>query len=278
MQIHGGLRSGIVRRTTGMLQPLARLSAWSCLWGAALGVCPAQFLTAPVDGAAQAVQITGQVSLMRDSQPWAIKVGDWVPPRRELFTGPDGFAVFRLQDGSTFELYPNSTATFRANSGNFTDLLDLWIGRVRVHIQKLTGGQPNPNKVSTPTALISVRGTIFDVQVEDNGDITQVAVEEGQVAVQHALLPYTDPKLLNAGDFIRVYKHEPIARARIDRHALVERIIRAFNDPFMRRMPKIGGSGGGVPGSGPTAGPSIPGDTQAPAPPPPPPPPPPPGS
>ena len=57
-------------------------------------------------------------------------------------------------------------------------------GRVKVHIQKL-GGQPNNNRVTTPTAVISVRGTIFDVSVED-GESTLVAVEEGLVEVRHA--------------------------------------------------------------------------------------------
>ena len=94
--------------------------------------------------------------------------------------------IFQVSDGSTFEVYPNSRVVFRANPSNLKDLLDLLLGRVKVHIQKL-GGQPNNNRVTTPTAVISVRGTVFDVTVEDQ-ESTLVAVEEGLVEVRHALL------------------------------------------------------------------------------------------
>ena len=43
-----------------------------------------------------------------------------------------------------------------------------WIGKIKVYIQHLPG-IPNPNNVSTPTALISVRGTVFSVDVQDAG-------------------------------------------------------------------------------------------------------------
>jgi len=231
--------------------------------------------------AAQVVSTTGQVGTFRDGFPWALKVGDSLSPRQEVSSGPDGHAIFALPDGSTFELFANSRATFRASTGGVTDLLDLWIGRVKVHIQKL-GGRPNPNRVTTPTAVISVRGTIFDVTVEEE-DVTLVLVEEGQVAVQHALLPVGDPRLLNAGDYLRVYKNDPLVKNRFDKGAVGQRVFNALMDMFLYRprgiqgpagLPLPGG-GGGIPGGGPS---SLPGDTGGgPVPPPPPPPPPPPG-
>jgi len=230
--------------------------------------------------AAQVVSTTGQVGTFRDGFPWALKVGDSLSPRQEVSSGPDGHAIFALPDGSTFELFANSRATFRASTGGVTDLLDLWIGRVKVHIQKL-GGRPNPNRVTTPTAVISVRGTIFDVTVEEE-DVTLVLVEEGQVAVQHALLPVGDPRLLNAGDYLRVYKNDPLVKNRFDKGAVGQRVFNALMDMFLYRPRGIQGptgsplpGGGGIPGGGPS---SLPGDTGGgPVPPPPPPPPPPPG-
>jgi hypothetical protein len=240
----------------------------------------------PASGAsaAQVVSITGQVGTFKDGFPWALKVGDTVAPRQEVSSGPDGHAIFSLPDGSTFELFANSRATFRASSGGITDLLDLWIGRVKVHIQKI-GGRPNPNRVTTPTAVISVRGTIFDVTVEEE-DVTLVLVEEGQVAVQHALLPYGEARLLNAGDYLRVYKNDPLVKNRLDKGALGQRVFNALMDMFLYRPRGIPGpTGGGAPlpgGGGTTPAPGggtggLPGDTGGgPAPPPPPPPPPPP--
>ena len=118
-------------------------------------------------------------------------------PRQIIITGPDGFAVFQVSDGSTFEVFPNARVVFRENYGSWRDLLDVLLGRVKVHIQKL-GGQPNYNRVRTPTAVISVRGTIFDVAVEDEDDTTLVSVEEGQVGVQHLLKPGPE-RILNPG-------------------------------------------------------------------------------
>jgi len=193
-----------------------------------------------------------------------------------IVTGPDGFAVFQVSDGSTFEVYPNSRVTFRANSSNWKDLLDVWLGRVKVHIEKI-GGQPNHNRIKTPTAVISVRGTTFDVAVEQE-DSTLVSVEEGQVAVQHALLPNKDPKLVNAGESLRIYRDQPLAQASPNHDAVIQQGLRAVAEALYRivyRSPTPSG-GGRLPV--PSGGGQLPGDTESKAPPPPPPPPPPAGA
>jgi len=92
-------------------------------------------------------------------------------------TGPDGHAVLQVSDGSTIEVYPNSKFVFRKNPGNWHDLIDIFLGKVRVHIEHL-GTVPNPNRVITPVAVISVRGTTFDVTVNDDDEATTVEVEE----------------------------------------------------------------------------------------------------
>src|SRR5271165_2613339 len=151
---------------------------------ACIFVLPAQ----AESGAAKVITLNGQVSVLRDDAPWVLNVGDAVQPRQIVITGPDGFAVLQVSDGSTFEVFPNARVVFRENAGSWRDLLDVLLGRVKVHIQKL-GGQPNYNRVRTPTAVISVRGTVFDVAIEDEDDTTLVSVEEGQVGVQHLLRP-----------------------------------------------------------------------------------------
>lgn len=237
-------------------------------------VCLAQFPTSDSgDYAAKVVSITGSVSVLKDSQPWALGTGDSVQVRQIIISGPDGHALFQVSDGSTFEVFPNSHVTFRKNPPNWRDLIDVLVGRVKIHIQKW-GDQPNPNRIYTPTAVISVRGTTFDVSVSDDDESTIVEVEEGQVAVQHALLPRGGPKVLNAGESITVYRNQPLEAHAIDKGTLVQHVLRALVDAVQTTVtntPRTGGSGGG----GSTGG-GTPGDTQRPDPPPPPPPPPPP--
>ncbi len=253
-----------------LLPWLAAAFVAAAAWGQAI---PLQ------DGnAARVVSATGQVSVLRDAYPWALQVNDVVRPQQVIVTGPDGMTVLALSDGSTFEVFPNSRVSFRNNPGNWRDLLDLWIGRVKVHIQTW-GGQPNPNRVFTPTAVISVRGTVFDVVVEDEDETTLVSVEEGQVAVRHRLFAGGVLKVLNAGDFLRVFKSQPLSDRSLNRGAVVERGVRAMLDAFysvLLRNPRTslpGGLPGGLPGASipGVGGPTLPGDTGATPPPPPPP-------
>ncbi len=243
------------------------------LVAALAGVCAAEVPWAGAPGAAKVVVVTGQVSVLRDSVPWALNVGSWVQPQQMVISGADGFAVFEVSDGSTFEVYPNSRVTFRSTPGNWKDLIDLWLGRIKVHIQK-PGGLPNHNRVHTPTAVISVRGTTFHVSLEDEDDTTLVLVEEGQVAVQHRLLPRGDPKLVNSGEYLRVYKNEPLANKLIDKGSAVKYAFRSLRDALYTLVYRTPRTGGGIPGAGTgTAGGSapLPGDVDTGTPPPPPP-------
>jgi hypothetical protein len=245
------------------------------VWTAVAGVCAAQtFFSIDEKTVAKVESLSGQVSIIKDSYPWALNAGDSVRPGQQIITGSDGYAVFRVSDGSTFEVFANSRATFRANPGSWLDMIDLWIGRIRVHIQKW-GGQPNPNRIHTPTAVISVRGTTFDVSVDED-DTTTVAVAEGQVAVRHRLIAQEEPKVVNPGEYIKVHKDAPIASRRFDKGGLVERGAKILADALWTIVLR-GGSPGGVklPGGGaPTGGgPTLPGDTGPTLPPPPPPPP-----
>lgn len=225
------------------------------------------------ESAAKVLTITGQVSVLRGSQPWVLNAGEFIQQKQVVLSGPDGYAIFQVSDGSTFEVFPNSRVTFRNNPGTWSDMLDLWLGRVKVYIRRF-GGQPNPARIYTPTAVISVRGTTFDVALEDE-DTTYVAVEEGQVGVRHRLIPQDSLRLVNPGEFVRVYKNAPLAKSKVDKGAVAQRAANALAEAFytiMMRGPRVG-SGGGVPTPG-GGGAPLPGDTEATPPPPPPPPPP----
>src|SRR5574342_390173 len=110
------------------------LAARLLLAAGAVGVClaqtPAPDATSP---AAFVITLEGRVSLLKDARPWALRVGDQVRPRQIIVTGPDGYALCRVADGSTFEVFPNSQVTFRDNPGDWRDLLEVLLGRIKVY-------------------------------------------------------------------------------------------------------------------------------------------------
>ncbi len=264
--------------------PSSKWAARAVFFALAAAACLAQDVGLRPDNVAAVVkQMDGRVSVMRGSVPWALGTGDSVKPREVIVTGPDGSAVFQVNDGSTFWVFPNSRVTFR-NDYSPSNLLDVIIGKIKVHIQRW-GGQPNNTSISTPTAVISVRGTTFDVDVDPQDDSTFVAVDEGEVHVKHLLMYNERPRVLRDGDQIRVYRNVPLAKARIDKGAVAERAGRALMDAFYTLARagsgRTGGAGGGptIPGGrGPVGDTGSGGDSgSTPAPPPPgaPPPPPP---
>src|SRR5579862_3662086 len=226
----------------------------SLLFAAMAVVCSAQFAPfGAINYAAKVITQSGQVSVFKDTQPWALSVGDAVQAKDLIITGPDGHALLQVSDGSTFEVFPNSRVVFRKNPPNWKDLLDVLVGRVRVHIEHF-GNVPNPNRVLTPTAVISVRGTTFDITVDDDDETTLIEVEDGQVEVQHALLPRGNSKLLNPGESLRVYRNEPIAARGIDKGNLARIILHSVANAAITMATRMPGSGGGSGGGVPTGG------------------------
>lgn len=236
-------------------------------------VCLGQFLSSDAGNyAAKVVSLTGQVSILKDFQPWALSVGDSIQVTQRVVTGADGHAVLQVSDGSTIEVYPNSTFVFRENPGNWRDLLNVVLGKVRVHIEHL-GTIPNPNRVVTPVAVISVRGTTFDVTVNDDDETTTVEVEDGTVEVRHNLLG-GNTAVVNAGEVFRVYRNEPIAQG-LDKGNAVRQALRIV----VNVIEIVGRSSGPgkitLPGGGGTGSVGDSGGKTPPVTPPPPPPPPP---
>jgi hypothetical protein len=224
--------------------------------------------------------MTGQVSVMKDNVAIALMEGGVVGVQQMIVTGADGHAVFQVSDGSTFEVFPNSHLVFRKNAWNPRDMIDLLVGRIRVHIEHLLN-VPNPNRVLTPTAVISVRGTTFDVTVGEDDETTTVEVEDGLVRVDHALLPSV-PKMLGPGDTIKIYKNEPLVARGLDRGTIAHYMLKALSDAANLASMRggrgvLGTSGGGSPGVGDTSPGSKGGSSTGPATPTPPAPPPPPG-
>ncbi len=218
------------------------------LTAAAAVVCLAQ--PGIPDHAAKVIVQYGQVSAWIDSSPRALSVGDSVTPQQMIVTGADGYAKFEVSDGSTFEVFASSKMLFREHVGSMQDLLNVLIGHVKVYIQHLNG-LPNYNKVSSPTAVISVRGTVFDVVVEDADGTTFVSVDEGVVAVKNWTAP-GDSVSLRAGDSIRVIRNQPLLPLARDKSLIMRGILRAAEEAARVVLQPGVRAGGPMPGGGTT--------------------------
>lgn len=196
----------------------------------------------------------GQVSVMTDPRGYDVQPlsqGMAVKPQQLIVTGPDGYAQFQVSDGSTFEVFSNARVVFRPSLGNWKDLLNIVLGRVKVFIQHAPG-KVNHNEVSSPTAVISVRGTVFDVVVEDDEGTTLVTVDEGLVDVQNRTAA-GESRRLNPGDFVRVFRNQPLALAKPDKSNVIQAGLRLARDTIWQilRGQRAGGGAAGGPGTGP---------------------------
>jgi hypothetical protein len=220
------------------------------LIAAALGVCLAP-LRAQDTKATVLTQI-GRVSVMTDALGYVeqpLFQGMTVSPQQLIVTGPDGYAQFRVSDGSTFEVFSNARVMFRPTMGNWKDLLNIVLGRVKVFIQHAPG-QINHNEVSSPTAVISVRGTVFDVVVEDGDGTTLVSVDEGLVTVKHRMVA-GNPVSVNPGESIRVFKDQALAVVKPDKSNAIQFVLKSAREAIWQvlRGQRPGGVAG-VPAPG----------------------------
>jgi len=105
--------------------------------------------------------------------------------------------------------------------------------------------------------VISVRGTTFDVSVNDDDETTTVEVEEGLVEVQHALLPAGIRRCSRPAETLRVYKNEPLASSMIDKGTIARQVLRSVMDAVTTVALRIPRTGGSIGGSGGIAGTGI---------------------
>jgi hypothetical protein len=130
-----------------------------------------------------------------------VHVGD------QIQTGPGGTVTLTLPDSSYMVITENSIVTVQDFwTSSYRNIVDVMMGKVRFYIQKL-GGKPNPYRVQTPTALIAVRGTIFEVTSYDP-KLTEVSCLEGSVTVETLGLPDREV-ILEAGKHTMVQPGAP---------------------------------------------------------------------
>lgn len=151
-------------------------------------------LTGPVEirrGPSGGAAMLKKINFRPDDQ---LKVGD------QILTGWRGRLVLGMTDGSQAVIGERTVVEVRDLGNSPRELFHILRGKARVYIEKL-GGRPNPYRINTPTAVIAVRGTLFDVIVKTSE--TEVFVHEGVVAVNSLNQP-EQMVLLTAGQMTRV--------------------------------------------------------------------------
>lgn len=167
---------------------------------AAAQQAPLAAVNAPYAGATIS-DFKGKVSIQLPTQAFTTPTrGEILPPDTTVST-EDGRLLLKLSDGSDILVRPNTKLVLKQPETSGWKYFQMLIGRVRTSIQKRMGGAP-AFQIGTPSAVISVRGTKFDVEVDRRG-FTEVDVEEGTVELE-ALSGLGESVLITAGFSSRV--------------------------------------------------------------------------
>lgn len=94
-------------------------------------------------------------------------------------TGPGSFMVFNIGETATARVQPDTTVTLSSIADRSNIDLTLMKGGVLNKVNKLSKG--SSYKISTPTVVASVRGTVFSATYEEGTNT--VAVKNGNVEV-----------------------------------------------------------------------------------------------
>ena len=137
-------------------------------------------VTAPFAGATIS-DWRGKIHLNLPGQTQSAPViGETLPPGTVLETG-GGKLLLQLTDGSQVLIRAHTRLTVQQPSPTYPGYFQLLLGRIRAMITKHTGGAP-PFELGTPSAVIAVRGTQFEVEVNRQQE-TEVDVSQGVVEV-----------------------------------------------------------------------------------------------
>ena len=137
------------------------------------------------DGIGTATAITTTVTgTLAPSAASALKTGDDVFQNEIIVTDASGVGQFEFRDRTKLAIGPGSTLVidnfvYDSNSSKGKVVIDLTQGALRF----ITGkADHDAYEIVTPTATIGVRGTVFDIYAQPDGEIA-VAMIDGAVEV-----------------------------------------------------------------------------------------------
>ncbi len=106
-----------------------------------------------------------------------------------LETGDGRLVMVLRADESEILVQPHTRLVVSEPAPGNWNAVEVLLGRIRAYIRKRTGGAP-PFQMGTPSAVIAVRGTRFDVEVNGHG-VSEVDVFDGLVEVASAAAPFS---------------------------------------------------------------------------------------
>ena len=127
--------------------------------------------------------------------------GQNLPEGTALDTQEGRLVLVLRADESEIVVQPHTKLILVAPQPGNWDALEIILGKVRAYIRKRTGGAP-PFQMGTPSAVIAVRGTRFDVEVNTTG-VSEIDVFEGLVEVGSTTMSGA-PVLVSPGMSTRV--------------------------------------------------------------------------
>ena len=157
-------------------------------------------------GSAVIADLKGEVSVRSaQSATQPAQRGQVLPAESSIETGK-GSLLLSLQDGSQVLVKPHSRVVLKEPSQSQGNYLQLFIGDIIAKIEKRLGAAPS-FRMGTPTAVITVRGTRFLVEVTKKNK-TVVEVYEGIVEVTGLGAP-GQPILLYPGFYTQIESDRP---------------------------------------------------------------------
>jgi len=176
----------MTRLTIRYSMTLALVLAWVATAGAQQKPKPEAVNSAPFAGAIIS-EWTGAISLRLPGKQYSGPArGERLPVGTSLDTR-SGMLVLTLEDESQILVRPHTRLILRQPGPGNWEYFELLFGRIRAFITKRTGGAP-PFELGTPSAVVAVRGTRFDVIVNPQGT-TEVDVFKGLVEVAGVGIP-----------------------------------------------------------------------------------------
>jgi hypothetical protein len=161
--------------------------------------------------AAKVIAIRGDVSIADSNGIHGTNIGAEIAEGMGIETHAGAFATLELPDASLISLPPNSRIDIKLlRRTALTDVLErrflLKEGRSDWEV---TPSAKDPFSVTTPTATMAVRGTIFRVSYDGDTSTSTLSVLRGRVAVSGDRV--TSETLVSAGSGTAVEGNNPIA-------------------------------------------------------------------
>lgn len=167
---------------------------------AAAQTAPPQQAVLPV-GSAVVTEVKGEVVFTSaEGTPVIAQRGSTLTAESKIETAK-GSVLLELQDGSQVLIKGHSSVVLKAPDQGKGFSLELFIGQIIVKVQKRMGETPS-FRMGTPSAVITVRGTRFLVEVNKKYK-TYVDVFEGLVEVE-GVMPSSPHILIKPGFSSRV--------------------------------------------------------------------------